>query len=190
MSNQLQELKSICSKVFQDGIPDHQTSERLIHYIHGLNAVNLGLGERITNMERSYGWDFEDILDNPHVGIKLLLIPKGKRIPLHDHPQMNVMLKVVWGSMHIKTYDWAREYPFSGLARPLIDGVVNGKSFPCVIGPYSNNLHTMEALEDCAFLDVCSPYYDEEAGRPCTYYKITQELSHTGGKLVHLEKSS
>ena len=38
--------------------------------------------------------------------------------------------------------------------------------------PHVHNLHSIEALEPCAMLDVISPPYDET--NPCVYYSAIQ----------------
>ena len=175
MQSCLEKLRQHTISVFQQSPVPAESFYNLVDHLALNNAETLGLIERCENMDRSGSWDYEDLLSSDPVHIKLLLIPKGNKIPIHDHPGMHVLLKVIWGTMHIQAWDWAKEYPFSGLIRGTIDCEMNGSSQPSMIFPEKNNIHTMTALEDCAFLDICSPFYDESQGRKCTYYDIESD---------------
>ncbi|XP_022765928.1 plant cysteine oxidase 1-like, partial [Durio zibethinus] len=137
--------------------------------------------------------------DNFSIGI--FCFPAGRTFPLHDHPGMTVLSKLLYGSVYIKAYDWVREENSShrtstdfslkdililyyrslnslllvrgadGVAGTVIDGIFNAPCEPSVLFPRSGgNIHSFTALTPCAILDVLSPPYSDDFGRPSTYF--------------------
>ncbi|CAL5013078.1 unnamed protein product [Urochloa decumbens] len=110
--------------------------------------------------------------------IGVFCFPAGATLPLHDHPEMVVLSKLLYGSVRVRSYDWVAEPPPSaagrkcGLARAVAADEV--RRAPCeasVLFPRSGgNLHAFTAVTPCAILDVLTPPYSEEQGRPSTYF--------------------
>uniref|UniRef100_K3ZX55 cysteine dioxygenase n=1 Tax=Setaria italica TaxID=4555 RepID=K3ZX55_SETIT len=84
--------------------------------------------------------------------------PAGATLPLHDHPRMVVLSKLLYGSMRVSSYDWVTA-PRSGTRKGV--GAV----------PRSGgNIHTLTAVTPCALLDVHAPPYAEDLGRSSTCF--------------------
>jgi len=45
-----------------------------------------------------------DNFKNMQMGV--FCLPAGKVFPLHDHPEMTVLSKLLYGSAYVKAYDW------------------------------------------------------------------------------------
>ena len=107
-------------------------------------------------------WHSIELVNEPNVHATLFGLRAGAVIPLHDHPDMTVVCKVLHGTMRVRSVDEARRLS-------AID--VDPTHPPLIL---RDTLHEITALTDCAFLDLFSPWYDENE-RPCTYWRIAEE---------------
>ena len=112
--------------------------------------------------------------------------PERGTIPLHDHPGMTVVSKLLYGRMRVRSYDWA-EAGDAGvvvdgagaatrvprLARLVADREIQSPNAPLSLYPSDANVHTFHALTDAAVLDVLAPPYAVGAGRDCHYFVET-----------------
>ena len=113
----------------------------------------------------------------------------GYSIPLHDHPGMHGILKVMYGQIRIRSYshvDRNGQNPpavpkFAGISSQpstesltptelASEGVHDSESGAILLTPEIGNIHAIEAVDGpAAFLDVLSPPYDPP-DRDCQYY--------------------
>ncbi|XP_077247743.1 plant cysteine oxidase 2-like [Tasmannia lanceolata] len=111
----------------------------------------------------------------------IFFLPPSAVIPLHNHPGMTVFSKLLFGSMHIKAYDWVdpvesdETLPFSQsarLARVEMDTVFTAPCKTSILYPAAGgNIHAFTAVTPCVILDVLGPPYSKEDDRDCTYYR-------------------
>lgn len=154
-----------------------------------LEGRHVGLESRLpalAALPASEPWIADELIDMPGWHASLFLVAKGRRLPLHDHPEMTVLLRVLAGRFAVRSYDWAPEG--GGLARVVADRVVTADDPVQVLRPREGNLHRIEALEDGAFFDLFSPYYAEDEGRPCTYYREAETVAPGLVRLVECTK--
>jgi len=121
------------------------------------------------------------ICECPQFTIGVFIIQSGRSIPLHDHPGMTGIIKVLYGTINIRSYDPCKQndikYPPSSISLDHLplrvyknDDVTATPESGCqTITVDSGCYHAIDAVGgDAAFLDILSPSY---IGVDCTYYK-------------------
>lgn len=136
------------------------------------------------------------ICETDQFSMGVFLLKSGASIPLHDHPGMHGMLKVLYGKVRISCFD-RLERPAGGpqAAPPLPPAQMGAlrrsvlrstaeyteESGPCVLSPDRDNLHQIDAVDGpTAFMDILAPPYDQDEGRDCHYFKVLSETEPTG----------
>eukprot|EP00889_Picochlorum_renovo_P008146 jgi/Picre1/35176/NNA_002638.t1 len=104
------------------------------------------------------GMTYLHMYEDEHVSMGIFCLPAQSRIPLHNHPGMSVVSKVLYGKLHVLSFDWAQSPVAERLATSVCDAVVGDVDDPAVLLPESGgNIHQFTALTDCAVLDLLSP---------------------------------
>ncbi|GMJ09326.1 plant cysteine oxidase 2, HYPOXIA RESPONSE UNKNOWN PROTEIN 43 [Hibiscus trionum] len=117
--------------------------------------------------------------------IGIFCLPPSGVLPLHNHPGMTVFSKLLFGTMHIKSYDWVVDVPSTSavvdpsqtqhpevrLAKVKVDSDLTAPCKTSILYPADGgNMHCFTAVTACAVLDVLGPPYSDPEGRHCTYY--------------------
>ncbi|XP_055963931.1 2-aminoethanethiol dioxygenase [Sorex fumeus] len=139
------------------------------------------------------------ICETEGFSLGVFLLKSGASIPLHDHPGMHGLLKVLYGTVRISCLDALgadaprpRAPPPGQRFEPPLRareleavraGVLRSRaeytaaSAPCVLSPQRDNLHQIDAVGGpAAFLDILAPPYDPADGRDCHYYRVLEPL--------------
>lgn len=135
------------------------------------------------------------IMENEVFSMGIFILRPGSRIPLHDHPKMYGILRVLYGSLRCRSFTPLRnikatdlkqanssfsvfagsKWQFTDLvvARPHQDTILSLESSPQLLYPVDGNLHEITPVEGPAvFLDILAPPYDHDLGtRECRFYK-------------------
>ncbi|XP_010915155.1 plant cysteine oxidase 2 isoform X2 [Elaeis guineensis] len=195
MTTRVQMLFETCREVFADGqagnVPSPEDVDRLRFVLDNMNALDVGLAESMPyfrNIE-SGGTPpritYLHLCECDNFSIGIFCFPPSGVIPLHNHPGMTVFSKLLFGSLHIKSYDWVDipqdsnyaiipahfQPPGVRLAKVKTDAIFTAPCETSVLYPADGgNMHRFSARTSCAVLDVLGPPYSDSEGRPCTYY--------------------
>mmetsp|Transcript_40644 Transcript_40644/g.95432 ORF Transcript_40644/g.95432 Transcript_40644/m.95432 type:complete len:329 (-) Transcript_40644:309-1295(-) len=148
------------------------SQDRLRHYVHPIHD-DISPSMEVPCIRYLHGYEKEN-----KFSMGIFVFPPGATMPLHDHPGMCVVSKVLYGEIRSKSYD---------LIGPT--GGVNGyKAFgprerilaapnTTILYPKMGNVHEFTAGPcGAALLDILLPPYDDD--RDCTFYE-TKRLTTT-----------
>lgn len=196
----IQALYDLCKKTFapsETRPPSSLAINKLCSLLDTIGPADVGLDDGNKENDRGHGplgiklfnrvsrWaqpiTYVDMHEGENFTMCMFCFPASSVIPLHDHPGMTVLSKVLYGSLHVKAYDWvepANTQKIKGagpatvrLAKLVVDEVLTAPCSTSVLYPKSGgNLHSFTAITPCAVLDILAPPYDEVAGRKCSYY--------------------
>ena len=115
-------------------------------------------------------------------------------MPLHDHPNMCVFFRMMFGRLNYRSYDKIDEkfqYNQFSLdeyqelieqkgqigAKLVNQTILNGPQF-MMVRPSHGNVHEFVAEENTCFFDICLPNYTADSLRRITYFKeVTGEAA-------------
>ncbi|XP_022159167.1 plant cysteine oxidase 2-like [Momordica charantia] len=195
----VQQLYEICNHVFASTgtgtVPPSPDIERIRSVLDKMKPVDVGLSPEMPYFRTTAGQrspppiTYLHIYENSKFSMGIFCLPPSGVIPLHNHPGMTVFSKLLFGTMHIKAYDWAEvgaetsasatvdasngtSSPSSvRLAKVKVDANCTAPCDASILYPADGgNIHCFTAVTACAVLDVLGPPYNDRDGRHCSYY--------------------
>ncbi|KAL5723427.1 cysteamine dioxygenase [Ranunculus cassubicifolius] len=191
----IQALYDLCKATFSSSTPPPvRAIQKLTSLLDTIGPSDVGLKEASAEDDQGHGFfgfnqlnraarwaqpiTYVDVSETDNFTMCIFCLPTSSVIPLHDHPGMTVLSKMLYGSMHVKSYDWVEPATIrniSGspvrLAKLVADKVLTAPCETSSLQPkHGGNLHCFTAVTSCAILDILAPPYLESAGRICTYY--------------------
>jgi len=114
------------------------------------------------------------------------------KMPLHDHPNMSVYFKLMFGKLAYTSIDKVDpKYRYNDFsldeymeiletkrcitAKKSVVKTLENKEL-LLVRPSNNNLHTFVAEEDSCFFDICLPNYTQDSLRRITYFNEVPEV--------------
>lgn len=139
---------------------------------------------------------YVEMYEDDNITMGIFIVKAGCRLPLHDHPGMHGILKVIFGTLKIQSYNIIIDerkveevpkkpvFPLGALissdsvllAEKMPSALVTASDSVCVLTPSEGNLHEIHAIGGpAAFLDILAPPYDSDivpglGRRECHYF--------------------
>ncbi|PIA62550.1 hypothetical protein AQUCO_00200514v1 [Aquilegia coerulea] len=200
----VQLLYQTCKEVFANGgagvIPSPQDVERVRFVLDSLKPEDVGLTQDMPYFKEiekkgTPRIAYLHVYECDKFSIGIFCLPPSGVIPLHNHPGMTVFSKLLFGSMHIKSYDWVTnapqitqenlkdsqiQPPGTRLAKVNTDSVFTAPNTSILYPAAGGNMHCFTAMTSCAVLDVLGPPYSDKEGRHCMYYRDVRCASISG----------
>ncbi|KRX59439.1 2-aminoethanethiol dioxygenase [Trichinella sp. T9] len=121
---------------------------------------------------------YTEVYQNERMNVCIFCVPNGREIPLHDHPYMCGIMKIIEGKALVEAYSHAALPPPN-----IVDGVpvevvmhppmqMTCEDQPGVFTPYERNFHRVTSVGDyTSFFDVLIPPYNK-TNRQCHYFSV------------------
>ncbi|PWZ30831.1 Plant cysteine oxidase 2 [Zea mays] len=199
----VQRLFEACREVFAGAgpgaVPPPAGVERIKSVLDSITAADVRLTSSMPYFRRvdPYGTPkitYLHLYKCEAFSIGIFCLPSRGVIPLHNHPGMTVFSKLLFGAMHIKSYDWAASQQDTPdvqlqagprLAKVKVDGILTAPHETAVLYPEDGgNMHCFTAQNACAVLDVLGPPYDDGSGRHCQYYNVRSSAISVAGSTI------
>jgi hypothetical protein len=108
-----------------------------------------------------------EICSRSNFSLAVFILPAGHRLPIHDHPQMTVLCKLITGTLLYRSFT-----PNNGLYD--CTQMIKTENDPSwYLTPKEGNFHELAAEDHCVLFDVLLPPY-KEPERCCSYYDAKQ----------------
>ena len=165
--------------------------------IEKMNSFDLRIMGVTGECSETDSYHFQDTLNrvtiegNEDYRLVLFFIKKGTVMPLHDHPNMSVYFKLMFGKLNYSTFDKIDDkYKYNQLSEDeyaeLLENkakIAAKKSAPklleknnlLLVRPSCGNMHKFVAEEDSCFFDICLPNYTTDSLRRITYFNEVSE---------------
>jgi len=167
MTPEMRRIVAEAAAAAREGWSDKAVAS-LAESTRGLRCNADELARLLALPEADHGFREEVFTTDPSFHASVFSLAEGETIPLHDHPRMDVISKVLRGRVRVRAYEWVDASALR--ARECGELILGADDGALVLRKCPGTVHTITALEGTAFLDLFAPYYDDVA-RPCSYYK-------------------
>lgn len=171
-----------------DAVNSPLSSDEIVSCIDIMNQLNgEDIGIDSTFLSKLRYSVCMNICSTPNFNIALFIIPAGSGIPLHDHPNMTVLSKLVMGEMNIRSFSPVEAASVTNTFPAVVKENKKHTSLDPTwfLTPSEGNIHEFEALSGCVVFDILLPPYDDPE-RPCTYFRAEAGYAGQGPEVWQL----
>jgi len=109
-----------------------------------------------------------NVYPNKPLWLGLFCMTQGTRFPLHDHPDMIGMTRLIHGHIAYRTMDILSSS--AGLSKAKLQAAGEAQDSALLwLTPSCSNIHAIQAVQDSVLLDLFLPNYSNS--RICTYFE-------------------
>lgn len=119
-----------------------------------------------------------NVYPNKSLWLGLFCMAQGTRFPLHDHPDMIGMTRLIHGHISYRSMDILSST--AGLSEAKLQTAGEAQHSALLwLTPSCGNIHEIQAIQSSVLLDLFIPNYS--SSRVCTYF---EEISSEGDEVV------
>lgn len=147
-------------------------------YMNSLTLNELGIGKDLP-LEIFKEPVCMEICNTPRFTLAVFILPQGCKLPIHDHPHMCVLCKLVTGRLNYRSFT-----PETNSRDYICHELIKTQDDPAwFLTPENGNFHELTAQENCVLFDALLPPYHEPE-RCCSYY----DANHVDGVKWRLQR--
>ena len=169
--------------------------QKVMEAMNNVKLSDLGLTDAYLQREKDCVCMNVVCTDSFHVSV--FILPRGKGLPLHDHPGMTVLSKLISGQLNVRSFSpisngGGELTAFSSKPLPKVHAKLTQSSIRTtkddawLLTPYEDNIHefsvSIEATGPAVVFDVLLPPYHEPE-RPCNYYRAVHDENTVGNSM-------
>src|SRR5437763_3117987 len=161
MTPEMQRVVAEAAAAARDGWSDNAVKS-LTQAVRGLRCDAAEVARLLAVPLADHGFREEVFTTDPAFHASVFALDEGETIPLHDHPALDVISKVLCGRIRVRTYEWIDQA--SRVARDCGEVVLGPDDDALVLRKSPCTLHTVTALEPTALLGLFAPFYSDARG--------------------------
>eukprot|EP01133_Synstelium_polycarpum_P016889 gene16889-20083_t len=152
--------------------------------LKGDKPLTYGLPESPQYARSQYGPPiaYYPLLESSKFTLALFAMPKGSSMPLHSHPSMQVLSKMLYGEIHVDSYLFTDLQTLDVVS--LGQSVMTPDNASAALSPRSIVHSFKSPTTESAVLELLFPPYEPSlSARRCTNYKMLSHSPPSSGSL-------